>query len=80
MPDSGLLNFSTVMVIPGEYIANFAYDANSQLEYEGYAPYGSATSSNVWTIKKYVYSSNLLSTVRIARNVDWDSRTSHTYS
>lgn len=35
-----------------------AYDANSNVEYEGWAAPGSATSSAVWIVAKHTYDSN----------------------
>ena len=80
MADDGLLNLRTVMVVPGEFIQNFAYDANNQLQYEGYAPQGTAISENHWVIRKYTYSSGLQQTTRIAKNVAWTDRASVTYT
>ena len=80
MADDGLINFRTVSVIPGNHIVNYAYDANSQVEYIGYAEQGVATSASKWVIRKFSYSSGLLQNERIAKNVAWDSRTTVSYS
>ena len=80
MADDGILNFRTVSVIPGEYIQNFAYDANHQMQYEGYAPQGTADDADKWTIRKYTYSSGQQETIRIAKNVSWDDKASVSYT
>ncbi len=81
MASQGRLNHGTVMVVPGEYIQRFSYDANSQVEYEGYAPTGTAEGTNSWVIRKYTYNANLQQTAtNIARDVNWTDRSSHTYS
>ncbi len=81
MAGQGRLNHGTVMVVPGEFIQNYAYDANLQTQYEGYAPQGSATSETRWVIRKYTYDANLqVSTIRVAKDVAWDDRSAVSYS
>lgn len=80
MAGKGRLNHGTVMVVPGEYKQRFAYDANSQVEYEGYAPIGTSEDDPAWVIRKYTYSSGLQTETNIARDVNWTDHESHTYS
>lgn len=68
------INYWTVTVIPGSEIINRAYNASKQVEYLGHAIQGSSGSANVWTIRKYTYTSNQVTSERIAVNVAWDDR------
>lgn len=59
------------------------YDANSNVEYQGWTDRGSATSAAVWLIAKNTYSSgNLTKTEWASVGFDqiWDNRTSLTYA
>lgn len=80
MTRGGVINYDTVTIVPGEFIVNRAYNASNQTEYMGYAPQGTATSTPQWVIRKYTYTSNLITSERIAKNVDWDNKATHTYS
>lgn len=74
------INYLTISEIPPNVIINYAYNATGQVEYEGHAIRGTADATEDWTIKKYVYSSNRVSTIRIAHGVSWDNRVSVGYS
>lgn len=63
----------------------FAYDANSQTEYIGYALPGTSKASPKWLIKKLTYSGTLVTDIQFANGVIafdsvWNSRTGYTYS
>lgn len=73
------INFQTVTVIPGSEIINRAYTTDGQLEYLGHAVKGSANSDMCWTIRKYSYTSNQVTSERIARNVSWNDMATVTY-
>lgn len=79
-PPYNNINAQTVTVIPGTEIVNRSYNATKQIEYLGHAPMGSADDAQVWTIRKYTYTSNQVTSERIAVGVSWDNRTSETYS
>lgn len=56
-------------------------DVVDATNYIGYAIAGSSTSSNVWTIKRTIYSSaGSISSTTTATNVAWTNRTSASYS
>ena len=56
-------------------------DVVGSTNYIGTAPYGSSTSSSVWTIHKTVYTSGgLITSSTTAINVKWDDRLTATYS
>lgn len=74
------LNYSFVSVLPGEHIVRRSYNGSNQILYFGYAPRGSSEDGSVWCIRKYTYSSNLITEENVAVGVDWTNRTSHTYA
>lgn len=68
------INYLSVTTIPGSEIINRAYNASKQIEYLGHAVKGSANSDTVWTIRKYTYTSNQVTSERIAHMVSWNDR------
>lgn len=58
------------------------YDANNNLAYIGLAPRGSATSSEVWVIRKYAYdvNGNLYDQTTSREGVIMDNYLTATYS
>lgn len=69
----------------GENISRLAYDSDSQIQYQGFAEPGSATSGSVWQIREFTYSSGDLVSILWADanqafdNV-WDDRAILSYS
>ena len=67
-------------------VRRFAYDASGNLEYEGWAVPGSATSDGVWCIRKHTYDAS--NRVTLSQYADgntafdnvWDDRATLTYS
>ena len=83
---SGSPATSTPTPITGAaYTIKTTDDANSQLEYFGEAPPGSATSVSIWRIRKLTYSSGGNPSWLYADGNDkfdniWDNRASLSYS
>lgn len=68
-----------------DLITKFAYNGSNQVEYIGRAQPGSATSEAKWQIKKYTYSSGLVTDIQFADGANdyvhiWDERTGLSYS
>lgn len=62
-------------------IQRFAYDGAGKVEYYGLARKGSATSSPVWLIEKYIYDGDNLSyTLMSDPTAVWDDYATTTYS
>lgn len=80
MADDGLINFRVVATVPGDFKVRRAYNASNQVQYLGYAERGTDEADPRWVIKRYTYSSNLITEENIAKNVAWDDRTTSTYS
>lgn len=74
------MNFQVVCIIPGLEIVNRAYNASKQTEYVGFAVRGTANGDSKWTIRKYTYTDNQVTSERVAVEVAWDNRASETYS
>lgn len=71
---------------PDDLIEMRSYDASDRLEYQGFAPAGSAVSSPCWQIKKFTYdsTSERITTKLFAGSVNdyvhvWDDRATYTY-
>jgi len=74
------LNYRHVSIVPPGYITNRAYNSDLQEEYFGWAIKGSATSDEVWSIKKTTYDANKQEdTTRLAHGVAWDDRATSSY-
>jgi hypothetical protein len=87
------MNSPTVKIeqLPPQYAVKklYSYTANN-IEYEGWAPSGTATSDAKWVIKKYVYDATPNLTTELWANVNtsgqptatniWDNRTLLTYA
>ena len=82
---TNLDNFKTSMEEIKGWRKEFAYDGSGNLQYIGKAEPGSTTASNVWQIKKMVYSSGNLAQELFADgdqlfNNIWDDRATYSYS
>jgi len=80
-----MVNISQGFFDKGENISQLAYDSDSQLQFQGFAEPGSATSGNLWQIREFTYSSGNLITIlwadgnQLFDNV-WDDRAALSYS
>ena len=48
---------ASVSITDTNFSKQYAYDSNGNLQYEGFAVPGSATSAAVWAIRKFTYTS-----------------------
>lgn len=74
-----IINSKTINEAPSTLVNRFEYNGDSTVLYAGYAPRGSATSDDVWTIFKYTYSSQLVTLKQTAFD-SWDNRATASYS
>ena len=79
VPPYNNLNFVNVVEIPGLHIVNREYSSGF-LIYMGHAVMGSSASDEKWVIRKYTYTSNQLTSERVAVGVAWNDRTTVTYT
>ena len=76
-----ILNSTTITEAPSPLQRRTEYNAAFLPLYIGYAPYGFASSANVWTIFKFTYTAeNLESLKQTALRVAWDERTTVGYA
>jgi hypothetical protein len=76
-----ILNSITTTEAPSSLQRRTEYNAENLPLYIGFAPYGFASSANVWTIFKLTYSAENLETLKqTALRVAWDDRASVGYA
>ena len=69
-----------VFTIAGNYQTRIHYEAGDDPIYVGIALRGIATTDEKWFIQKLTWSSSKPTLIQSAIDVDWDNRTTHTYS
>jgi hypothetical protein len=79
------INIGDVLYADGAFAKQFIYDGSGNLQYEGTAPAGAATSSALWAIRKFNYTGSNVTSITWAngnsymKNV-WDDYAGLTYS
>lgn len=74
-----VLNSFTITEAPGNLQNRYDYDGGELVVYAGYAPMGSVSSEDRWTIFKYTYSGSQVTLKQTAYG-NWDNRATYTYA
>lgn len=72
------INFHSVCVVPNEYTQRFEYAGDQTILYAGHAAKGTDESTDAWTVQKFEYVSQQVTSITIGYG-SWTNRASLVY-